>query len=127
LSKYILDASALLALLNNESGSEKVTGLINDCIINAVNLSEVVAKLNDYSIPEKDIKSILSKLNLNIIPFDEKLAIKAGNLRNSTKTKGLSLGDRACIATGIFFKLPIITTDTVWAELEIKAKFVFIR
>ena len=66
-------------------------------------------------------------MNLNIVPFDEKIAIKAGNLRNATKTKGLSLGDRACIATGLIFKLPIITTDRVWSELDIKVKFEFIR
>jgi ribonuclease VapC len=127
LSKYVLDASAILALLNNENGCEIVARKINDSIVNSVNLSDVVAKLNDYSIPEKVIKSILSKLNLNIIPFDEILAIKAGNLRNLTKIKGLSLGDRACIATGILFKLPIITTDRIWEELDIKVKFEFIR
>jgi PIN domain nuclease of toxin-antitoxin system len=75
----------------------------------------------------KDIKIILSKLNLNIIPFDETLAINAGNLRNATKIIGLSLGDRACLATGILFKLPIITTDRIWKELDLKVKFEFIR
>jgi ribonuclease VapC len=127
LSKYILDASAILALLNKENGSEIVAGKINDSVVSSVNLSEVVAKLNDYSIPEKDIKKIISKLNLNVVPFDEEMAIKTGLLRSATKHKGLSLGDRACIATGLSLDLIIISTDKVWKQLEVEAKFEIIR
>ena len=49
-------------------------------------------------------------------------------LQNSTKHKGLSIGDRACIALGIKMQLPIYTADKVWAELDIEsAEIILIR
>jgi PIN domain nuclease of toxin-antitoxin system len=61
-NKFVLDASAILALLNRETGSEKVADKINDSIVNAVNLSEVVSKMNDYSIPNKGYKNYPFKI-----------------------------------------------------------------
>ena len=52
MSKAILDASALLALLRRESGSEKVEAVVPDAVISTVNLGEVLGKLVDYGMPE---------------------------------------------------------------------------
>ncbi|MBA3425206.1 MAG: PIN domain-containing protein, partial [Rubrobacter sp.] len=45
MSEVVLDASALLALLNREPGHEEVARIVPDAAISAVNLSEVAAKL----------------------------------------------------------------------------------
>ena len=45
MSEVVLDASALLALLNDEPGAGEVEKTVPGAIISAVNLSEVVAKL----------------------------------------------------------------------------------
>ena len=56
MSKFVVDASAILALLNQENGSENIAQLIDDAIINSVNLSEVIAKLADAGIIDDDIQ-----------------------------------------------------------------------
>ena len=64
----------------------------------------------------------------SILDFDVKQAFKAAELKALTKDKGLSLGDRACIALGIQLKLPIYTADRIWKELELpQVEIILIR
>ncbi|MGB3421341.1 MAG: hypothetical protein WBA52_13075 [Dolichospermum sp.] len=52
MSEVVVDASAILALLNQETGSEEVLIFIGKAAISTVNLSEVIAKLADAGIPD---------------------------------------------------------------------------
>lgn len=45
-----MDASAILAFLNQESGGEQITDLIKNSTIGMINLSEVIAKLVEIGI-----------------------------------------------------------------------------
>ncbi len=63
---YVLDASALLALLNAEKGAEIVQGLLSKSIVSTVNLAEVVTRLSIAGIPEGQIREILAYLGLEI-------------------------------------------------------------
>jgi ribonuclease VapC len=118
MSSYILDASALLVLLKGEPGSERVIEAIRDeAAISAVNFSEVVGKLCDGGMPEEVIHESLDPLELDIVEFDTELAYQAGLLRPLTKSSGLSLGDRACLALAQHLNLPALTTDRVWKDL----------
>ncbi|TAF10664.1 MAG: VapC toxin family PIN domain ribonuclease, partial [Nostocales cyanobacterium] len=87
--------------------------------ISTVNLSEVIAKLADAGIPETDIILIINNLNLEVIDFNEEQALKAGILRPITKSIGLSFGDRACLALGIFLNQPVLTADRLWSNLSV--------
>ncbi len=127
INKVVVDASAVLALLNQEDGSEEISQLIGNAVISSVNLSEVVAKLTDKRMTKTDIEQILSNLNLEIIPFSNQQAFRAGMLRPLTKSFGLSLGDRACLALGIALNLPVITTDGVWANLNLGVEIRVVR
>jgi PIN domain nuclease of toxin-antitoxin system len=119
MSEVVLDASAILALLNQEPGSEEVLKFIGKAAISTVNLSEVIAKLADAGIPDNDIILIINNLNLEVIDFNEEQALKAGTLRPITKSIGLSFGDRACLALGIFLNQPVLTTDRLWSNLSV--------
>jgi PIN domain nuclease of toxin-antitoxin system len=119
MSEVVVDASAILALLNQEIGSEEVLNFIGKAAISTVNLSEVIAKLADTGIPEEDIRQIISNLNLEVISFHEEQALKAGMLRPITKSIGLSFGDRACLSLGIFLNQPVLTTDRLWSNISI--------
>jgi ribonuclease VapC len=114
----ILDASALLALLNGEPGAEQVASVLAKARISAVNLSEVVAKLSDYGMPEAEIREALGGLGLEVAPFGEAQAYAAGLLRGVTRARGLSLGDRAFLALAQDQGLPALTTDSGWAGLS---------
>lgn len=127
MSEVVVDSSAVLALLNQENGSEEISQFIGNAAISTVNLSEVVAKLAEASIPEEDISQILSSLSLEVVLFSEEQALKAGMLRPSTKSKGLSLGDRDCLAIGISLNLPILTTDRLWSSLSLEVEVRVLR
>ncbi|MBS9388248.1 MAG: type II toxin-antitoxin system VapC family toxin [Dolichospermum sp. WA123] len=127
MSEVVVDASAILALLNQETGSEEVLRFIGKAAISTVNLSEVIAKLADAGIPEEDIRQILSNLNLEVIDFNEEQALKAGMLRPNTKSIGLSFGDRACLALGIILNQPVLTTDRLWGSINVGVEVRVVR
>lgn len=98
MSKYVLDASALLALLNAEEGAESVEQFLPDAMISTVNFAEVVGRLSAVGMPENEIREVISILALEIVPLDDEGAFDAEFLYPQTKTPGLSLRDRACLA-----------------------------
>ena len=118
--KFLLDTSALIALLKKESGYEVIENVIASSTISSVNLSELVAVLTRSGVSEQDIDEIISDLVPEIVPFCEAISIKTGKLAKLTQNYGLSLGDRACIALGTTLGLPIYTADKVWAELKLE-------
>lgn len=126
MSSAVLDASALLALLQDEPGSDRVLESLPGGLISSVNLSEVVAKLAELGIPEPEIRLALS-LGLDVVPFDEALAYSAGTMRPATRSAGLSLGDRACLALARSRSLPALTTDRAWRDIDVGVEVKVIR
>lgn len=126
--KYVLDASALLALLNEEPGSDHVEKAIEQgSVLGAVNLSEVVSKLSEFDMPADVIHELVDSLGITIVEFDKSLAYNAGLLRKETIQSGLSLGDRACLAVAEHLKLPCLTADKAWATLKLSVEIKLIR
>ena len=127
--RAVIDASAILAVLYREPGSEVVESYYAHGIVSSVNLSEVAAKLCDRGIQAHEVSQILSDLGLVIRVFDTAQALAAGSLREATRSRGLSLGDRACLALGIAEGVPVVTTDRNWAAIssEICANVVVAR
>ncbi len=123
----MLDASALLALLNREPGYEEIAEIIPHAAISAVNLSEVVAKLADSGMPEGEIREALEGLALEVHGFERELAYETGLLRPATRSRGLSLGDRACITLGSRLELPVLTTDRAWEGLDARVEVRLVR
>lgn len=124
MSESVLDASALLALLNREPGEERVAeALTAGAIISAVNLSEVIAKLAEIGMPEAEIREAVEPLGLDVVDFDTEGAFIGGLLRPTTRAAGLSLGDRACLALGKQRGAPVLTADQVWSGLDLGSDF----
>ncbi|MEP7335724.1 MAG: type II toxin-antitoxin system VapC family toxin [Actinomycetota bacterium] len=117
MSEVVLDASALLALLGDEPGAGDVAAALPSAVISAVNLSEVVAKLSDAGMNAPTIEEALQELELEIAPFGTEDAYSAGLLRPATRTAGLGLGDRACLALADRIGAPVLTADRRWTEL----------
>jgi PIN domain nuclease of toxin-antitoxin system len=116
----VLDASALLAVVLQEVGEDRVNDAIDDgAVILSVNLAEVVTKLHEKGMTEARIRAILSTLRAPVMQFDEELAYRAGLLRSATRSAGLSLGDRACLAVAERLGVPALTADRVWGTLQI--------
>ena len=119
MSATVLDATAVLALLNDEPGAGKVASLLSRAVISTVNLAEVVSKLAEAGISEERIKTVLGALGPVAIPFDEDLALRTGLLRPATSDYGLSLDDHAYLALGQYLRRPVLTADRTWKTLKL--------
>jgi PIN domain nuclease of toxin-antitoxin system len=132
-NKYVLDASAFLAYLRDELGAEIVeNALINGCYISIINWVEVLSKIVYLGeSPEEIIKRLrdegLLQNSLEIIACNEEDAITIAKFRVLTKSAGLSLGDRACLALGKRLNLPVLTADKVWTSLSLGITITLIR
>lgn len=125
---YLLDASALLALIFAEQGADRIEEIWNDTSISAINLSEAVAKMGDRNLSPERIDLILRLVDGTvIIPFDRPIAIAAGRLREATKPFGLSLADRGCLATAQATGRIAVTADRAWRELDLGIAIEVIR
>jgi len=116
-SDAVLDSSALLALLLAEPGAEAVTRALPGALLSAVNLAEIVAKLSERGMPAGEARTAVEATGVDIVDFTADQACLCGELRGSTKARGLSLGDRACLALARTHALPVITADRAWAGL----------
>lgn len=127
-SSAVLDASALLALLQNEPGKDVVAAAIAaGAEMSAVNLAEVVTKLDERGLTPAEIQASIVPLGISISDFDNALAYATGLLRAATKAFGLSLGDRACLALAQKLSLPALTTDRAWSSLSLGITVTVIR
>ncbi|MEP6601521.1 MAG: type II toxin-antitoxin system VapC family toxin [Nitrospirota bacterium] len=127
MGQIVIDASALLALLFGETGHEMVDAALDHGVMNAVNLAEVASRLFFLGADEQTTRDRLGDLPVEIIPFTAEHAYRVGLLRVSTKAQGLSLGDRACIATAEELNLPALTSDQSWSRLKLKIPVQVIR
>lgn len=123
----VLDSSAVLAVVLNEPGANLVKTGVKGVGISAVNLTEVISKLCDQLFNKEQIGLIVGGLDLEVAPFDESQAIAAGHLRAATRHKGLSLGDRACLALAIREKATVLTADRRWSNLDLGIEIKVIR
>jgi PIN domain nuclease of toxin-antitoxin system len=115
----VLDASALLAFLQEEPGAEQITPrLLCSASISAVNYSEVYSKLIWGGLSAAQADECL-QLPFHIVQFDHELAKTCGALIRRTAQYGLSLGDRACLALAISIKAPVYTTEKIWKNLKV--------
>ena len=119
MAKVVLDASAVLALLQKETGHEVVRAALcgEDCFISAANLAEAATKLHQVLPDPVKVRKLLDIPNLAVRPVTGEDAYRAAELDAIGKPLGLSLGDRLCLAAGILEGADVLTTDRVWAQL----------
>jgi ribonuclease VapC len=132
-ARTVLDASAILAYLLIEPGADVVRlALSGTAVVNSVNWAEVLSKMSDLGGDPQEISSRLARSGilggaLQIFDFNEQLAREVARLRPLTKSAGLSLADRACLALGSSLGAPVLTADRSWQSLRIGVKVRQIR
>jgi PIN domain nuclease of toxin-antitoxin system len=116
MTSAILDSSAILAVLNDEPGADLVIAIMDEALISTVTYAEVVAKLVERGSTSVEAQSALQSLALTTVDFDIALAQRTGVLRGETINRGLSLGDRACLALAEREGVPAMTGDSSWVD-----------
>lgn len=125
--KYVLDASALLALIQNEKGADVVTRHLSQSVISTVNYSEIISKLMQYNIAFADAAGIVVDLAIPVIDFDSEMASESAKLKHQTRSFGLSLGDCACLALAKIKGYEVITADAIWDKADTRVSITLIR
>ena len=123
----VLDASALLAYLQDEPGGERVRGVLADSVMSSVNWAEVIGKARDERVDTQGLREDLASLGLALEPFSAEQGEIAGRLKERTRRLGLSLGDRACLALGSDRGETVYTADRAWLHLELGVDIEAIR
>lgn len=123
----VLDASAVLAMANGEPGSDVVRARLAGSVMSLVNAIEVGTKLLDKGLTYEDAWEVLELLDIPLVELDTDLAGQSIALRQATRSRGLSLADRTCLALAIRQGMPAITADRTWAELDLPCPIELIR
>lgn len=130
MNRIVLDSSALLAILHQEPGAEIFAerfDLLENAAMSAVNVAEVYGKLLVRGIGSEVAWETVTGPVPEIVDFDKEQSKIAGSLLPQTRSLGLSLGDRACLALGIALKAPVYTADRAWRNLKLKVSVHVIR
>jgi ribonuclease VapC len=101
--------------------------MLDGAHISAVNVAEVASKLAEKGDDEDQLREVIGALGLTVVPFDECHAYRAAALRPLTSTAGLSLGDRACVATAQILGVKAVTADQSWSKLNLAVEVQVIR
>lgn len=123
----VLDASALLALLNLEEGADVVADRAEHACLSSVNWSEVFGRLRGAGVDGDELRVYMAETGIAVIPFEQGDAEMAGELWPETRGAGLSLADRACLALAGRLAVPAITADRTWLALDLGIEIVCIR
>ena len=113
----VLDASALIAIIRDEPGSDKVVAALGAAQMATVNVAEVVTYFSRLGIGEASARSIIEQFEVEWVPVDLGLAYDAGAMWERTSASGLSLADRICLALARRQGARALTSDRVWAAV----------
>lgn len=120
MTSAVLDASAVLALVRDEPGGDKVAEHVGRGAISAVNLQEIVKELLLSGLNEPVIRELLGELRLDVRAHDAEAAYAAASLHEQTRQFGRGLGDRSCLALALGLGVPAITADREWRKVKVK-------
>lgn len=120
MTSAVLDASAVLALVRDEPGADKVASHIGRAAISAVNLQEVVKELLLSGLDEATTRELLGELRLDVRAHDADAAYAAAALHAQTREFGRGLGDRSCLALAVQLGVPALTADREWKKVRVR-------
>ncbi len=117
----MLDASAVLAFIWQEPGSERVEAALDASVLPTVTLGEVLHRHVATGRDHAGVSAELLALGVAFEPFTQRDAVVQAELQRFDREHRLSIGDRCCLAVAARLRLPVLTADRYWSELELPA------
>jgi PIN domain nuclease of toxin-antitoxin system len=105
---FVLDASALLALLFEEPGHDRVAVAADGASVSTVNLAEVLTRFVRAGHPVAAVLDNLETYAIEWVAFDDAHAAEVAALWPRTRRAGLSLADRAWAELGLPIDIRLI-------------------
>lgn len=127
MTRFALDASALLAVVRDERGAAMVADRMPGALMSTVNASEAIMRGMENGFPFEVLQSLIVYRQIELVAFDWDLAQAAAKLRPATKSRGLSFADRACLALAIREGTTVLTADRAWAGLDLPCPIELVR
>lgn len=119
MTRVVLDASAVTAVLRGEAGHENVIPHLRGSIISSVNLAEVFCISRNKGSPVDVIDHAIRRMQIERVPFDDEQARIVADIYPRTLGSTVGLADRACMALGLLHGLPVLTGDHEWLKHDI--------
>jgi len=127
MNRCVLDASVIIAAVLNEPGGERAHGHIHTPLVSAVNYAEVLSRLFDKGYRKEAVQEALTLTPMEVVGFDRAHAEASAELRSVTRSHGLSLGDRACLALALSRDAVALTTDRAWHGIDLPVQVELVR
>ena len=123
----VLDASAALAVVLGEPGGEQAFESFPGAVISAVNWGEVIQRALGLGLETALLRDDFEGMGVRVVPAEAAHAEHAAGLQAATRSLGLSLADRMCLALGAALGSPVLTADRAWADLDLGVEVRLIR
>ena len=117
IAEYVLDSTAVIALLYSEPGHQYVQEVLDKSAVSAVNLAEIVNKLAQRGPTSEVVRQSLVQLKLRVEDWSEGMAYQSVEFAPYSKSHGLSFGDRACLTLAKQLRATVVTSDKTWRRL----------
>jgi PIN domain nuclease of toxin-antitoxin system len=123
----VVDSSAVLAVLQDEPGAEAARLALPQSVVSAINYAEVIAKLVERGDSVDVAEFLMAQLECEVIDVTADRALGAGRIHERTRGRGISMGDRFCLALAEELGLPVVTGDRRWKDLGLPLDVRLIR
>jgi ribonuclease VapC len=121
----VVDASVVLAWLQDEPGSDEAEPLLMEGLIGAANWSEVMQKARQHGVPAELAARLLASFGLSVLDLTREDGERAAAMWRPGS--GLSLADRLCLALASRLRLPVAATDDAWPAAAAEVEVLLIR
>ena len=128
-SSIVLDASAVIAMLKEETGGDEVAKILNVSCMSIINFEEVASYFALKGWSRKQIGNLLGELPIEVVDVDLEQSWTVAMWRPITdRIAGIEIADRYCLALGKHRGCEVWTADRVWKEvaesIEVNVKWI---
>ena len=127
MSAFVIDASAILAMIFDEAGGDMVADVCDGAMLSAVNLDEVLHKVARRGVDPMLVETQLSRLGIAVVVFDARQARVSAALHARLAGTDTSFADRACLSMGLMLNTTVLTADAKWMRLGLDVDIRLIR